>query len=125
MQLTNSILKDVRIALGLSEDTTDFDTDLLMHINTAIGTLNQNGVGKFVIVQDESTTWADLQDPNQTEGNVYFQMVPLFIALSTKVIFDPPPPSAVPYHVESIEKTLWRLKLAYETPYVETTITEE
>lgn len=110
--------------MGLSEDTVDFDTDLLMHINSAIGKLNQNGVGNFLVVTDETQTWNDLQDPLQVEGNKYFQMIPLFITISTKIIFDPPPPSSVQYHSSNVDQILWRLKIAYEEPIV-TTIAEE
>lgn len=108
-------MRDIREAVGLTADTSDFDIELLMHINVAIGKLNQNGVGKFLVVQNETTTWGDLQDPTQTEGNLYFQMVPLFIALNTKILFDPPPPSSVEHHANSIADILWRLKIAYET----------
>lgn len=119
MDVTKSILKDIREAVGLSSDSTDFDTDLLMHINSAISELNQNGVGIPLIVDGESQKWLDLQDPLKIEANQYFQMVPLFITLSTKIIFDPPPPSTVEYYSSNIRKLLWRLKLAYEEPKTE------
>lgn len=118
MELTNSILEDVRIGVGLTKYTSDFDTELLMYINTAISVLNQNGVGNFITVTDTSTTWADLQDVTQVKGNMYFNIVPTFITMSTKVIFDPPPPSAVEYHSKSIEQMIWRLQVAYEEPIV-------
>ena len=118
MDLTRSILEDVRIGVGLGKDTVDFDTELLMHINAAIGVLNQNGVGNFLVVQDSTKTWGDLQDVTQIEGNKYFQIVPLFVTMSTKVIFDPPPPSAVEYHSKNIEQMIWRLQVAYEEPIV-------
>ena len=118
MDLTNSILEDVRAGVALSRDTADFDTELLMHINVAISILNQNGIGNLLTVTDTSTTWADLQDVTQIKGNEYFQIVPLFVTMSTKVIFDPPPPSAVEYHSKSIDQMLWRLKLAYEQPII-------
>lgn len=114
MDLNNSILEDIRVAIGLSKDTADFDTDLIMHINGAIGKLNQNGVGLHLVVKDTSQTWDDLQDPLQVEGNKYFHTVPLFITLSTKLIFDPPPPSTVEYYSKNINESLWRLKTAYE-----------
>jgi hypothetical protein len=117
LNVNNSILQDIRIAVGLSPDTADYDTELLMHINSAIGKLNQNGVGKFLVVNDELDIWLDLQDETQVEGNKYFQMIPVFIALSTKIIFDPPPPSAVPVYQDNLNQSLWRLKIAYEEPY--------
>jgi hypothetical protein len=124
LNLTNSILRDIRQTVGLSSDSIDFDTDLLQHINSSIGKLNQNGIGKLLIVQNDSTTWSELQDPTQTEGNKFFQLVPLFITLSTKILFDPPPPSNVQYHVSNAQELLWRLKIAYEEPYVSETTTD-
>lgn len=118
MDLTKSILKDIREAVGLSSDSTEFDTELLMHINSSIGKLNQNGVGAFLVVQNEESKWSDLQDPSQVEGNKFFQLIPLFMTLSTKLLFDPPPPSSVQYYADNVNQHLWRLKLAYEQPYV-------
>lgn len=125
MYLTKSILEDIREGVGLSFDDTSFDTELTMYINTAIGKLNQNGIGRFLVVQNDEQTWEDLQDPLQTEGNKYFQMVPQFIKLDTKLLFDPPPPSNVQYHSSSIDQLLWRLKFAYEVPDVQLITTEE
>lgn len=116
MELTESILRDIRTTVGLDSDSADFDTDLLMHINSATATLNQNGIGNPIVV-NASTTWGDFQNPNQTVGNEYFQMVPLFVTLTTKLIFDPPPPSTVQYYASNAEQILWRLKVAYEEPY--------
>lgn len=122
MELTNSVLEDVRVAVGLTKDSPDFDTDLLMHINSAIGTLRQNGVTLPTLVSDTSTTWNDIRDPSKIESNEYFQMVPLYITLSTRFIFDPPPPSTVQYYATNIDQLLWRLKIAYEE-YPTTTTT--
>lgn len=123
MILTDSILEDIRSAVGVSRNNTDFDTELLMHINASIGKLNQNGIGKGLTVTDTSTTWGDLQEPTQTVYDEYFKMVPLFITLSTKILFDPPPPSSVQYHQSSIDQLLWRLKVAYESYQITTTTT--
>jgi hypothetical protein len=121
LELTNSLLEDIRAAVGLERTVSDFDTDLLMYINSAIGTLNQNGVGNDLLVTDDSVTWIDLQNPDQIAGNKYFKMVPLFVMLSTKILFDPPPPSNVLYHQNAIDQALWRLKIAYEEPITTTT----
>lgn len=118
MKLDNSILEDVREALGLGKDVDDFDTEILMHINSALSVLHQNGVNKFLIVDSVTQTWKDLIDPLKLEGNVYFGMVPLYVKLSTKLIFDPPPPSTVEQYSKNIEETLWRLKTAYDEPLV-------
>jgi hypothetical protein len=114
LDVNQSILQDIRVAVGLAPDTTDFDGDLIPHINSAIGELNQAGVGNFLVVTNDKQVWGDLQNPDQTAGNQYFQMVPQFIGLSTKMIFDPPPPSNVQYYASNVERILWRLKIAYE-----------
>jgi hypothetical protein len=118
LDFNRSILKDIRAGVGLDASASDFDTDILIHINSAIGRLNQNGIGNFLVVEDEAQTWDDLRNLSQVAGNQYFKMIPSFITISTKLLFDPPPPSAVHYHSDNVDKTLWRLKLAYEEPYV-------
>lgn len=123
MELTDVILSDVKEGIGLSNEPSPFDKDILMHINGAVGKLNQNGVGSPIVITD-TTTWGEFRDPAQTQGNLYFHMVPLFVTLSVKLLFDPPPPSSAQYHSSNIDQLLWRLKLAYEEPYVAPT-TEE
>ena len=120
MKDSNSIIEDIRQSMGLSKDSVDFDTELMMHINSSISTLRQNGIGKATMVSDDTTTWGDLKDPEQ--DNEHFQMVPLYITMNTKFIFDPPPPSAVEFHSQHIDQLLWRLKVAYEE-FPETTTT--
>ena len=114
MDLKESILVTIRKTLGLNEDDNSFDPDLLMLINSALGILNQNGIGKNILVVDDSLLWSDFLNPEQSIGNEFFGMIPSYVTLSTKVIFDPPPPSAVEYHKQSIDQLLWRLKVAYE-----------
>lgn len=121
MDITKSVLEDIRAAVGLTKDTVDFDTDLLMHINVALGTLLQNGVILPVMVTDATTTWGDLKDPLRLKGNEYFHMIPLFVMLSTKLVFDPPPPSAVETYGRNKDEILWRLKIAYEDMTTTTT----
>ena len=117
MELTDGILNDIKEAIGLSSEASPFDTEILMHINGAIGELNQNGVGMSIEI-DNTTTWGSLQDPQQVNGNKYFNLIPLFIKLQTKLLFDPPPPSSVAYHADNVSRLLWRLKIAYEEPYI-------
>jgi hypothetical protein len=123
LDVNKSILQDIRTAVGLDATNTDFDTELLIHINSAIGRLNQNGIGNFLVVDNDKQAWIELQNPDQTVGNQYFQMVPSFVQLSTKLLFDPPPPSSVQYYASNADQILWRLKIAYEEPYVPPTNT--
>lgn len=114
MNEDNSILKDVRKSVVGTEDNKEFDDDLLPHINSSIAKLNQNGIGNFISVQDETTKWKDLKNTDQEAGNKYFQSVPHYLIVSTKLLFDPPPPSVVEFHANSAKEMLWRLKIAYE-----------
>lgn len=102
------------MGLGLNGDDTSFDVDLLMHINALISKINQNGACMFITVSDDITTWGDLMDPTQVEGNKHFQLVPLYMTLTTKLFFDPPPPSTAEYYSKNSDELLWRLKIAYE-----------
>lgn len=113
MNLTDSILVTTRTALGLNADDTSFDSELKLHINSALLKAFQNGVGKLTIVNDETTLWNDVKDSTQT-GNDYFDYLPMFVHLSTKIIFDPPPPSLVEMYNRQIDELLWRLRTAYE-----------
>lgn len=112
--LSDSILVDVRKALNLSADDSSFDSDITMHINSAIGKINQVGVGNSIVVRNDSETWNDLYNSFQVNGNKLFKFIPTFIFLSTKMIFDPPPPSLVEQYQRQCDELLWRLKVAYE-----------
>lgn len=114
MKLDDSILENVRESMGLTKDNREFDTELTNHINMSIGKLNQAGMGKHLMVHDETSTWSDLLDVTQTEGNLYVGMVPTFVSLNVKLLFDPPPPSSVEFHTSSVNELLWRLQVAYD-----------
>lgn len=110
----SSILSAIREVVVGTKDNKDFDPDLKMQINGALSKLNQVGVGQHIIIDDDETLWSDFMDGTQIEGNRYFHLVPLFVALNTKMLFDPPPPSSVEYHSRQIDELLWRIKFAYE-----------
>ena len=112
--LEDSILETVRDFI-VGKGNKEFDNELIPHVNSNIAKLTQAGIGnKNVLVLNEDVKWIDLKDEKQTKGNEYFYMVPLFVILSTQILFDPPPPSNVEYHSNSAKELLWRLKIAYE-----------
>ena len=113
MEMDGSILEHVRMSVGLTEDNSEFDVELLNHINMAIGKLNQNGVGETLIITDESATWQDLLGLGASERET-IGMIPTFMSLNVKMLFDPPPPSSVEFHIRSLDELLWRLKLSHE-----------
>lgn len=110
--MDESILKTIRSSILGDEESEEFDDDLLLHINSSILTLRQNGIINNVMVKGVDETWEDLKDENK--NNEYFNQVPQFISLNTRILFDPPPPSNVEFYNNRIDELLWRLKVAYE-----------
>lgn len=103
-----SILTSIKKLLGIHEEYTNFDEDIIIHINTAFATLNQLGVGPSggFMIEDSSAEWLEYID----ECNL--TMVKTYIYLKVKMVFDPPTSSAV---IESIKRTIdeleWRIYL--------------
>jgi len=108
------ILQTTRAALGLAETGTDFNSEVMLHIRAALSILNQNGIGVEDLVIDNTTTWGAFKNVAQLNGNKHFALVPTFVFTKTKILFDPPPPSNVPFYDGYIQELLWRLRIAYE-----------
>ena len=109
-----SILTSIKKLLGIAEDYTHFDTDLIIHINSALSVLTQLGVGPsegFYVI-DKDDKWEDF-----IYDNMQIEMVKSYVYLKVKLIFDPPLSSAV---MESYNRQIsefeWRLNVAVETP---------
>lgn len=87
-----SILTSIKKMLGIPEEYTHFDPDIIMHINTVFMILTQLGVGpeEGFYIEDETSTWANfLEDPTK------LQMVKSYMLLRVRLLFDPPASSAV------------------------------
>ena len=109
----DSILTSIKKMLGISEDYTQFDADLIMHINTVFLNLTQLGVGPAdgFIIEDEYTEWTDF-----VNNDAQLQAVKSYMYLKVKLLFDPPLSSAV---IESTNRMIaeleWRLNVAADT----------
>ena len=105
-----SILTSIKKLLGITEDYTHFDKDIIMHINSVFLNLNQIGVGpeEGFLIEDKSAEWADF-----IEDSVLLQAVKSYMYLKVRLLFDPPLSSAV---IESSNRMIaeyeWRLRLA-------------
>ena len=105
-----SILTSIKKMLGIAEEYTHFDSDLIMHINSVFPTLRQLGVGpsKGFRIEDKIATWSDYI--TETEYITY-DSVKTYVYAKVRLIFDPPTSSA---HVESLKEIIkefeWRLK---------------
>lgn len=59
--MDESILTSIKKLLGLTEDYTAFDDQLIMHINSVILVLKQIGVcDTAYTVRDKTDTWSEL-----------------------------------------------------------------
>lgn len=108
-----SILTSIKKLLGIAEEYTQFDADLIMHINSVFSILTQLGVGPSngFSIEDDSATWDEFIPEGQ---NV--ELVKSYIHLKVKLLFDPPLTSAV---IEAMNKNIgefeWRLNVAAES----------
>ena len=107
-----SILTSIKKLLGMDEDYTAFDTDVIFHINSVFAILTQLGVGppNGFRIEGSSTTWLEY-----TQDNLLIEDVKTYMYLKVKLIFDPPSSSAV---IESMNKLIsefeWRLNVAVD-----------
>lgn len=104
----NSILTTTKKMLGLEEEITDFDSDIIVFINSAIHTLRQIGVGPKTnfVVNSQKETYDDLLG----EGSDLVSEVKTYIFYKVKLAFDPPTSSTVTEVLkESIRESEWRL----------------
>ena len=107
-----SILTSIKKLLGIDEIYTQFDDDIIMHINSVFLNLTQLGVGpsEGFLIEDDTATWEDfIGDSNQ------LQAVKSYVYLKVKLLFDPPLSSSV---IESMNRMIaeleWRLNVAVE-----------
>lgn len=107
-----SILTSIKKLLGIEEEYTQFDNDIIMHINSVFLNLTQLGVGpaEGFLIEDDTTTWEDfIGDSNQ------LQAVKSYMYLKVKLLFDPPLSSSV---IESMNRMIaeleWRLNVAVD-----------
>jgi hypothetical protein len=84
----DGILSSVKKLLGLSDEITVFDPDLIMQINGAISILTQIGVGPPTGFSITGTTETYADFLGEKEPNL--QLVKLYLFYKTKLGFDPP-----------------------------------
>lgn len=111
--MTDSILVTIKKMLGLEDSYSPFDTDIIIHINSAILNLTQMGVGpkEGFTVTDYNEKWSDFLG-----SEVNLQAAKTYIYLQVKMLFDPPTNSFVMDSMEKqCEKLLWRLNVEAES----------
>lgn len=104
-----SILTSIKQQLGIEEEYSPFDPELIIFINSSIASLSQLGVGpeQGFSISDETSTWGDYvgEDPRLVS------IIKTCIFLKVKILFDPPMSSIV---MESLKEMMreqeWRLR---------------
>lgn len=106
-----SILNSVKTAIGLEPDYTEFDSDIIMHINSSFSILSRLGVGPkggFHIV-DDSADWSAFYIDSRLDG------VKTYISMRVRSIFDPPTTSfAINANVEVMKELEFTLQMGQE-----------
>lgn len=109
----NSILYTIKKMLGLEEDYTPFDQDVIVHINSALMTLTQLNVGPktgFMITGYEEE-WDDF-----LTNNVMLGAAKNYVYLKVRMLFDPPSNSFVMEALkQQAEEIGWRLNVMAES----------
>lgn len=109
----DSILNSVKKVLGVDAAYTVFDTDIIMHINSALSVLTQLGIGptQGFMVEDSTSTWAAFLG-----DDIRLNMAKSVVYLRVRMLFDPPQTS---YLVTALEKQIeeleWRLNVHRES----------
>lgn len=109
----DSILDSTKKLLGISAEDTDFDTDVIININSALAVLTQLGVGPSsgFSITDATSNWSDLVSSDKR-----LEFVKTYVYLKVKVAFDPPMSSAVMEAIkQQISELEWRILVAAET----------
>lgn len=110
--MESSILRSTKKILGLADEYTAYDLDVITHINTAFSILTDIGVGPVegISIEDGTTKWEDLSLPT-----VQLSKVKTYIYLKTRSLFDPPTTS---FLIEATNKQIqeleWRLNVNRE-----------
>lgn len=106
LNVEDSILMSIKKTLGLDPEFKDFDVDIMMAINTSLSSLQQFGVfgDTPFSISGEEQLWTQFIP----EGNL--DMVRSYIAIKTKLLFDPPQSSFVlSSYKEQIKELEWRI----------------
>lgn len=108
-----SILTSIKKLLGIAEDYTHFDYDIIAHINTAFMTLTQIGVGPSdgFSISDKNATWNDFIPEG---SSVKAEWLQTYVYLQVKLVFDPPNGSVLDSYTRRINELEVRLNHAVE-----------
>lgn len=113
-----SILTSIKKLLGIAEEYTHFDSDIIIHINSVFSVLTfQFGVGpsEGFSIKDEVSTWNEF-----TNGDNSLDFVKTYVYRKVKLAFDSSTLSAgqITALKEQIAEDEWRLLVVGDRSYV-------
>jgi len=110
--MNESILNSIKKMLGIDEDYTQFDQDIIIHINSVFGILHQIGVGdSSFYISDKSAEWEEFIG-EATD----LEIIKSYIYLKVRLLFDPPTSGAVKEAItNSINEMEWRINVIAES----------
>lgn len=116
VKVEDSILLSIKKLLGMDPiEFTQYDTDLIIHINTIIEFLNQLGVDipEGFKINDENALWYDYL--NKPEYNDIKDSIKNYIYLRVRLVFDPSTNSSLLNSInDTIKELEWRIRTYIE-----------
>ena len=117
--MEESILTSIKKLIGIEEKYVQFDTDIIMHINSVFADLAQMGVGPSTgfSIENSSAIWEDF-----ISDNLLLNAVKSYMHLRVKILFDPNSvgSSTLASYERQIAQWEWRLNIAAESANVTT-----
>lgn len=113
--MIDSILNSVKKKLGILEDYTHFDEEIILDINTSFMTLNQLGIGpeEPFMITGATEIWDDFIEDGRIEA------VKSYIPLKVRLLFDPPQQSFMLNSVQDrIAELEFRMMVQAEKDYL-------
>lgn len=110
--METSIFDSIKKLLGIPSEVTEFDTDILIHINSVFSVLTQLGVGPSsgFSIEDSSAEWSDFIGDDARLSDVKS-----FVYLKTRLLFDPPASSAAMDAMNRMASELeWRINVSVD-----------
>lgn len=110
--MDSSILTSIKKLLGLSEEDTSFDQDIIMHINTVFNILAQLGVGPAngFSIEDDGAIWSDYLGKATN-----LELIKSYIYMKVRLMFDPPTSSILADAMnKNISELEWRINVTVD-----------
>lgn len=108
-----SILTSIKKMLGITEEDTYFNPDIIMAINSVFVILNQIGIGpdEIFYIEDDVAIWNDFTNDDDKLCN----LVKPYMYLKVKTLFDPQANATVTNSIEGLIREFeWRLNVAVD-----------